>query len=173
MEKNTHAIPSELYIASTWYGPDMDQRKGEWIIELNINEIAELEKAAEPLSGSEKNIASLTAVGFPLPTLGKKLQALREELIHGRGFALLRGLPIAKYNEREAGTIFYGLGCHLGSPRSCGRVIVHSLQYVPGNAKARPQRRSSFGTNQPARAHDERTCTGATSRVRADTSRRL
>jgi len=30
----------------------------------------------------------------------------------------LRGLPVAQYDERKAGTIFYGLGCHIGSPRS-------------------------------------------------------
>jgi hypothetical protein len=35
-----------------------------------------------------------------------------------RGFALLRGLPVADYSEREAATIFYGLGTHLGHARS-------------------------------------------------------
>jgi hypothetical protein len=49
-------------------------------------------------------------------------------LITGRGFVLLRGLSAAKYNEREAGTIFYGLGCHLGRPRSqnaAGHMLGH------------------------------------------------
>ena len=64
-----------------------------------------------------------------LPVLGAKLKGLREELIHGRGFALLRGLPIGKYNEQEAGTIFYGLGCHLGSPRS-QNAMGHTLGHV-------------------------------------------
>ena len=27
---------------------------------------------------------------FPLPSLGKKLQAFREEVVHGRGFFLIR-----------------------------------------------------------------------------------
>jgi hypothetical protein len=67
---------------------------------------------------------------FPLPGLGPKLAALREELIHGRGFALLRGLPVADYSEREAATIFYGLGTHLGHARSQnaqGHVLGHVL----------------------------------------------
>ncbi len=126
---NTNTLPPEFHIASTWYGPDMAQRTSEWLLQLSAAEIAELEKAAEPLLASQQNIASLTDADFPLPVLGAKLKGLREELIHGRGFALLRGLPIGKYNEQEAGTIFYGLGCHLGSPRS-QNAMGHTLGHV-------------------------------------------
>jgi len=122
-------IPPELNIPSTWYGPQIAQRKNEWIKELSPSEIIELEKAAEPLLDSQQNIGSLTASGFPLPTLGTKLLALREKLINGRGFVLLKGLPVSKYNEHEAGTIFYGLGCHLGSPRS-QNAMGHMLGHV-------------------------------------------
>ena len=125
----SQSIPPELHFTSTWYAPDMTRRKSEWTIELTSTEITELEKAAEPLVNSEQNIGSLTASGFPLPTLGAKLLALREELIHGRGFFLVKGLPIKKYTEREAGTIFYGLGCHLGSPRS-QNAMGHTLGHV-------------------------------------------
>jgi len=126
---NSHSLPPELNIASTWYGPDMAQRISEWLLQLSPAEIAELEKAVEPLMASQQNIASLTAKDFPLPILASKLKLLREELIHGRGFTLLRGLPIGKYNEQEAGTIFYGLGCHLGSPRS-QNAMGHTLGHV-------------------------------------------
>src|SRR5471032_2124209 len=98
-------------------------------MQLTLPEIAELEAAAEPLLTSQQNIATLTAGQFPLPTLGPKLEVLREALIHGRGFALLRGLPVAHYSERKAGTIFYGLGCHLGRPRS-QNAMGHMLGHV-------------------------------------------
>jgi hypothetical protein len=124
-----NSLPPELHLASTWYGPDMAKRTTEWIQQLSASEIAELEKAAEPLLKGEQNIASLTAGKFPLPTLGPKLAALRKELISGRGFTLLRGLQVSNYNEREAGTIFYGLGCHLGSPRS-QNAAGHTLGHV-------------------------------------------
>jgi hypothetical protein len=127
--ENTNLLPPELQIASTWYGPDMAKRQHEWIYELNPAEIGELEKAAESVMGSQQNIASLSAKDFPLPTLGLKLKTLREELIHGRGFALLRGLPVALCSEQEAGTIFYGLGLHLGSPRS-QNAMGHMLGHV-------------------------------------------
>jgi Taurine catabolism dioxygenase TauD, TfdA family len=130
MEKpDSTSLPPEQHLASTWYGPDMVKREGEWIKKLTPTEVVELEKAAEPLLASQQNIGALTAKDFPLPTLRTKLIALREELIHGRGFALLRGLPAAKYSEREAGTIFYGLGCHLGTPRS-QNAMGHMLGHV-------------------------------------------
>jgi len=123
------SLPAELHIASTWYGPEMAKKAGSWINKLTSTEISELEKAAESLLKSQQNIASLTATNFPLPTLGPKLTALRKELITGQGFTLLRGLPVEKYNEREAGTIFYGLGCHMGSPRS-QNAMGHTLGHV-------------------------------------------
>jgi Taurine catabolism dioxygenase TauD, TfdA family len=125
----THSLPPELRFASTWYGPQIAQRKNEWVKELSSVEIIELEKAAEAVLDSQQNIGLLTASGFPLPTLGAKLLTLREELINGGGFALFRGLPVSKYNEQEAGTIFYGLGCHLGSPRS-QNAMGHMLGHV-------------------------------------------
>src|SRR6185312_9267548 len=128
-ESITQSLPPELHLSSTWYGPAMAQRKSEWTIELIPAEITELEKAAESLISSEQNIGTLAASSFPLPILGPKLLAIRKELIHGRGFSLLKGLPVKKYTEREAGTIFYGLGCHLGSPRS-QNAMGHMLGHV-------------------------------------------
>ena len=124
-----NTLPPEIHIPSTWDGPEISAQEADWLAELNTNEIAELEKAAEPLLASNQNIAALTAADFPLPTLGPKLKALQQELIHGRGFSLLRGLPVAKYNEQEAGTIFYMLGTHLGSPRS-QNAMGHTLGHV-------------------------------------------
>lgn len=111
-------LPPEQKSASTWYGPDMAKRESKWNTILSQNEILELESAADQLISSQKNIATITVKDFPLPTLGPKLLKLREELIHGCGFALLRGLPCERYSEKEAGTIFYGIGIHLGNARS-------------------------------------------------------
>ncbi len=111
-------MPPEQHPESCWYGPAMERRTDEWTSTLTHTEITELETAAEQLLASDENIGSLIAAQFPLPTLGPKLASLRRDLVQGRGFALIRGLPVEKYSEREAGTIFYGLGCHIGSPRS-------------------------------------------------------
>ena len=119
MEKHSsQSLPPEQHTASAWNGPDMAQRKNEWVMQLTAADIAELEAAAKPLLASGQNIATLNPADFPLPGLAPKLAALRNELVLGRGFALLRGLPVAQYDEHMAGAIFYGLGRHLGLPRS-------------------------------------------------------
>ena len=44
--------------------------------------------------------------------------ALRHELIQGRGFGVLRGLPVAGYTEAQSQAIFCGVGSYLGGARS-------------------------------------------------------
>jgi hypothetical protein len=107
-------------------------RRDDWILHLGIAQVAELEAAAQPLvarvDGVLQALPHLTASTFPLPKLAPILGALREELLHGRGFALLRGLPIERYSTLELATIFMGLGGHLGSARSQngrGHVLGH------------------------------------------------
>ncbi|HZK76391.1 MAG TPA: TauD/TfdA family dioxygenase, partial [Candidatus Kapabacteria bacterium] len=112
-------LPVEQKNGFTWYGPDWIAREKEWIIVLSQDEIAELETSAERWDAAHKsgNIETIIVRNFDLPKLAPKLLALREELIHGRGFALLRGLQVANYTEREAAIIFCGLGSHLGLAR--------------------------------------------------------
>jgi hypothetical protein len=150
-----HPLPSEQHLNSTWYGPDLMHRTDEWITHLTPVEIVELEAATKSVLTSKQDIASLTAEKIPLPTLGPKLLALREELIHGRGFSLLRGLPVEKYSEREAGTLFYGLGCHLGLPRS-QNAMGHMLGHVRdlGMKSSDPQARI-YQTNERQTFHTD------------------
>ena len=127
MQKQTSLPPLQTGPAA-WYGPDMVARENEWLTLLTPDEITEIEAAAAPLLSPDFNIGTMTSTDFELPTIGSKLLALRQELIKGRGFALLRGLPVSSYSEREAMTIFFGLGSHLGNARSQnakGHVLGH------------------------------------------------
>ena len=121
-------LPPEQTGAAVWYGPDMAARKEVWLRPFTEAEIAELEAAAEPLVAADFEIGQMTQADFPLPTVGPLLAGLKEELLHGRGFGLLRGLPTGRYSEREAVTIFFGIGTHIGHARSQngqGHVLGH------------------------------------------------
>jgi alpha-ketoglutarate-dependent taurine dioxygenase len=124
---------------SAWRGVEMAEQ-GEWTFHLTPEHIAELEAAARPLvaprvappvaGGNDvtRTLPHLTKATFPLRTLAPILAGLLEELLHGRGFVLLRGLPIARYSRLEAATLFMGLGAHLGKARSQnarGHVLGH------------------------------------------------
>ena len=115
--------------AAAWYGPEMVAREAEWLLQWTQAEIDELEQAAAPLVSANFPIAQMTKEDFPLPTIGKKLTAIRADLLQGRGFALLRGLPTSSYNEQEVITTFYGIGTHIGSARS-QNAMGHLLGHV-------------------------------------------
>ena len=113
-------LPERLSDAAAWRGPE-ELAAGEWLQRLNETELAELLEASRPwLHRVERDAAALNQLdsdSFALPTLGPRLATLRDELQRGRGFALLRGLPVALWGRRCSAVAFYGLGAHLGRPR--------------------------------------------------------
>ncbi len=120
--------PPEQTGAAAWYGPEIAWRS-DWLLPLSPAEIAEVEAATKALAARQADIASIAAKDFHLPTLAPKLKARVDgEVLNGRGFILLRGLPVERWTMREAATAFFGLGAHLGSARSQngkGHVLGH------------------------------------------------
>lgn len=118
-------LPPAQVGPAAWLGCEM-QHRDDWVIHLTPAHVAELEAAAAPLAVEE--LAELEPSRFPLPTLGPVIAAMREELLRGRGFSLVRGLPIDRYSPEEYAAIFMGLGAHLGHARSQnakGHVLGH------------------------------------------------
>ncbi|MCA8926878.1 MAG: TauD/TfdA family dioxygenase [Alphaproteobacteria bacterium] len=112
-------------VAGAWYGPAV-AGLADWRHTLGAAEIAEIEAALAGVRG--RPILEIGAADFPLPTLAPRLAAIRREALHGCGFFLLRGLPIARYDIADAARIFWGLGAHWGEPVSQngkGHVLGH------------------------------------------------
>lgn len=99
-----------------WYGPDMVGRT-DWQYRLSAAQVAELRAAGEAVRASGRPLAQLCKADFPLPTLSRALEELRDQIVHGRGFVLLRGFPTDGLFE-ETATLYWGLGLHIGSARS-------------------------------------------------------
>lgn len=121
-------LPPEIVGLSAWYGPAM-QADRSWLEHFAPAEIAEIEAATRALADNPAvNMAALRANDFPLPTLAPRLARLRHDILHGRGFALMRGLPVQRWARRETVIAFLGLGSHFGSARSQnakGHVLGH------------------------------------------------
>jgi hypothetical protein len=124
----TFELPPEQTGPAAWYGPEMS-RSTEWLMPLSAAEIAEVDAATKKFVARDSDIADMKPSDFALPMLGRKLKArVEEEVLNGRGFLLVRGLPVGRWTMREAATAFYGLGVHLGSARSQngkGHVLGH------------------------------------------------
>ena len=126
-----NALPPVQVDPATWLGPEM-AASDEWILHLSNEHVSELEAAAAPLvargQDATRTLAHLTPETFPLATLAPLLGRVRHELLRGRGFVVLRGLPVERYSPLESATIFIGVGAHLGKARSQnarGHVLGH------------------------------------------------
>ena len=98
---------------SAWYGKDL-AKSTEWMIRLDEGELSELEAALDRVKTAGLQIPGISKADFPLPRLQPRLEEIKRELADGRGFVLLRGLPVEKLSKMDAAIMYWGLGTHLG-----------------------------------------------------------
>jgi hypothetical protein len=103
---------------SVWRGADLAQRRAEWIRAFSAAELGELDAAIRTYQAGGKDLAKLAPENFSLPTLGPVLSNVLRELLEGRGFVMLRGLPVDRYSRAEQAIAYLGIGSHLGAARS-------------------------------------------------------
>jgi hypothetical protein len=109
--------PGPITGPSAWRGEDL-ARSTDWIHTFTGSELSELHRALARVHALARTLVEIRREDFPLPTLGPRLEALRHELLHGRGFVLLRGLPMERYAPEDAAAIYWGLGTWFGRARS-------------------------------------------------------
>src|SRR5690349_18619017 len=108
----TDTLPPDIADRSAWYGPEL-ARSTDWIARLSESEIAEVESAMGRLAALPESSVDLTSISsrdFPLPTLGPRLSHLLDEVLNGRGFVLIRALPVERWSKRDAAIAFLGIG---------------------------------------------------------------
>ena len=86
-----------------------------WECRLSPAEILELETAVARVRARGLRAAEFSREDFPLPTLAPRLSGVQHELEDGRGFVLLRGLPVDSRDDEDAARVVWGIGTHLGT----------------------------------------------------------
>jgi hypothetical protein len=100
---------------SAWRGPDLADRD-DWIVRLTGDDVAEIDAAIAAAAARGPDLRRLRQEDFPLPTLAPRIADWTRELADGRGFLLVRGLPVARWGDDRSALVFWGLGRHLGTP---------------------------------------------------------
>src|SRR5579871_163584 len=113
-------LPPVIEGPSAWYGAALASRFV-WVESLSSAELAEIESASRNLGRAEPDWQSLGPADFPLPTLARRLSQILYEVLEGRGFALLRGLPVERWGKHLSAVAFLGLGLHWGNLRPQNR----------------------------------------------------
>ncbi|HEV2335863.1 MAG TPA: TauD/TfdA family dioxygenase [Stellaceae bacterium] len=143
---------------SAWIGADMRNREAEWSYRLSSAEVAEIEAAVRQVRARGLDIAEIRREDFPLPTLGPVLDRIKGEVIDGRGFALVRGLPVEDRPIPESATAYWGIGSYFGSARSQnakGHLLGHVYDLGRGLSATNPNLRS-YATAERQNFHIDR-----------------
>jgi Taurine catabolism dioxygenase TauD, TfdA family len=98
-----------------WRGAELAAAPQRWLHPLTGAELAALDAAATQLLAAGWPAVPGEAVAAP--AIGARIAALRDELLFGRGFTVLRGLPVDDDPVRVAARLWV-LGRHLGEPVS-------------------------------------------------------
>ena len=112
---------------SAWVGRDLTQRR-DWIHELSAAEIEDLDRAVVRARAAGKPMGALSRADFPLGALAGSVGKWLDALDTGRGFVLVRGVPVERYGEADASLAYWGLGLHLGravSQNAAGDLLGH------------------------------------------------
>lgn len=84
---------------------------------MSVTQICILTNLTNRISALNKPPGFIDQETFPLPNLHAALREISNELHNGRGFKVLRGLPVSKHSREENVIIYAGVSSHIASIR--------------------------------------------------------
>jgi TfdA family taurine catabolism dioxygenase TauD len=103
-----------------------------WLLTLGDAEIADIDRALAAARATGRALPDIDREHFPLTVMRPRLEQTLAELQDGRGFLVVRGLPVQRYRDDDVGLIFWGLGRYLGAPlyqNPKGELLGHVYDY--------------------------------------------
>ncbi|MGW5202618.1 TauD/TfdA family dioxygenase [Streptomyces spiralis] len=128
MTSSTDVLRQSCTGPAVWAGRDLADSE-EWVLRLSPEQIDELEAALRAVRERGLPLLKVSAGDFPLRTLAGEMERIADVLENGRGFVLVKGIPVERYGQAGASTLFWGLGRHLGVPVSqnaAGHMLGHA-----------------------------------------------
>jgi len=116
----------------------------DWQFKITATEIEELEDATESVLTRGLDIKDITLKDFPLPSLDAKLAEVRDQIINGKGIAVLRGVPVDLDNMERNAIAYWGIGLRVGTPVSQnykGHLLGHVADLI-GPSRENPNQRA-------------------------------
>lgn len=99
---------------AAWRG---DALEGEaWSRAFTADELQEIDAGLAVANARDKPLTDWQRTDVPWPGLEPMFERWRQELAEGRGFLLLRGLPVERWGREKSERFFWALGLHLGTP---------------------------------------------------------
>ena len=107
---------AQIESAAAWRGPEIRKQESSWHFTLEPADLEELDRELSRLCDENTPLESITRSGLQLPRLSKKCRGWQSELMHGRGFVVVSGLPVEAWGEARSALAFWAIGHQLGLP---------------------------------------------------------
>ncbi|KAF4612243.1 hypothetical protein D9613_004589 [Agrocybe pediades] len=121
-------FPKKLESPLIWEGKDWTDAS-QWEFELTKEHLKEVDDAVKHFNSLGKSFGYISTETFPLPTLGPILRDLSRELHSGRGFFVLRTIPVDSYSRADNVLLYTGISAYVGAQRGVqdakGGVLAH------------------------------------------------
>jgi hypothetical protein len=114
---------------AVWYGDEL-ARRDDWIVTLTGEHLAELQAAAHSLISSGTKLSDVKRDSVMLPGLDAMLAQIENDVVRGRGFVLLRGLPVEDWGLELTACAYWLIGSRLGDAvpqNAAGHLLGHVL----------------------------------------------
>jgi hypothetical protein len=98
---------------SAWKVPDF-RSSADYSLDLTPTQLADIEACVKAIRAAGLKLEDIEKEHFPLRTMADTIAAIRHEVTDGRGFVVLRQLPVEAFSKDEIGMIYWGIGTHLG-----------------------------------------------------------
>ena len=136
------AVPMQPIVdPAGWYPADLAANQ-DWIYTLTDTEIAEVRSAVASIEERGLDILKIGRGDVDMPHFDRTLAMLHDELLEGRGFFLLRGVPVADFTPAQAGAAYWAIGTRFGralSQNNKGHMLGHvkdfGVDYAAANVR--------------------------------------
>jgi hypothetical protein len=98
---------------SAWTVADFGS-SADYSVELDAAQLRDIAAVMRRIKAAGIGLDELQRNHFEVPSLRPVVEEIHRQVEDGRGFVLLRGLPVEDYSKDDLGLIFWGIGTHLG-----------------------------------------------------------
>ncbi|KAK0732899.1 hypothetical protein B0T26DRAFT_294 [Lasiosphaeria miniovina] len=124
--------PTELKGPLVWTSDSFKQDETEYVYNLTADDKSELLKALESFKALGLDGQKVTKAVFPLPNLGKRLDAICHDIYDGKGFAVVRGLNPDDYDVADLTIVYLGISSYVAGRRGRqdqrGSMLIHVIK---------------------------------------------
>ena len=126
--KSYDDYPKEITGPTVWKSEDYQNNPERWVHWFTEEEKVELGAAADAFMASGQPLTGITKENFRLPKLSKLMSEIREDVLNGKGFILMKGFPVEEWGVDKSAVAYIGLGTYFGyfvSQNGKGHILGH------------------------------------------------